>query len=90
MAHSFFNEDGTPKRKASSDKRHGITGIPLESGELDIHNNIPVIHAYIHCLKHLEHIGFTYNARHAFEDPNNPKQGMGSSKTAGEKEAVLH
>ena len=88
MAREYFNEDGTPKKKVKSDKRFGITGIPLEGGDLDIANNIPVIHAYIHVLKHLENAGFTFNARDAFEDPENPKQGMGTSKTKQEKEAV--
>ena len=60
----------------------------MESGDLEINQNIPVIHAYLHVLKHLEHIGYTYNARHAFPDPNFPKQGMGTTKTEEEKEFV--
>ena len=84
LAHSFFNEDGSPKKKVNSDRRMGITGIPMESGDLEINQNIPVIHGQLHVLKHLEHIGYTYNARHAFPDPNFPKQGMGTSKTPEE------
>ena len=36
----------------------------------------------------MEHIGYTFNARWAFEDPENPKQGMGSKKDEVEKWAV--
>jgi len=89
MAYEYFNEDGSPKKKSmKSDARLGLTGIPMESGDLDILANIPILHAYIHVLKHLENIAYTFNARHAFEDPSNPKQGMGSCKSADEKKAV--
>ena len=88
MAYELFNDDGTPKKKMKSDLRQGITGIPTENGDLDIHNNLPILHAYIHVLKHLENIGYTLNARHKFEDPENPKQGMGTKKTKDEKDAV--
>ena len=85
MAHQFFNEDGSPKKKVNSDTRMGITNIPLESGVLQINQNIPPVHGLLHVLKHLEHIGYTYNARYAFPDPAYPKQGMGSHKTEEEK-----
>ena len=88
MAYELFNEDGTPKKKLRSDQRFGITGLPMESGDLEIHANLPILHAYIHVLKHFENIAFTFNARHKFEDPQNPKQGMGTTKTAEETEAV--
>ena len=48
MAYELFNDDGTPKKKMKSDLRQGITGIPMEHGDLDIHNNLPILHAYIH------------------------------------------
>ena len=89
MAYELFNDDGTPKKKMRSDLRQGITGIPMESGDLEINANLPILHAYIHVLKHFENIAYTYNARHIFEDPDNPKQGMGSKKTQDEKDAVL-
>lgn len=88
MVKELFNEDGTPKQNLSSDRRKGITGLSSETGILDIHNNLPIMHAYIHVLKHMEHIGYTFNARWAFEDPENPKQGMGSKKDEVEKWAV--
>ena len=65
-----------------------MTAHPKETGELGINQNLPILHAYIHVLKHMEHIGYTFNARWAFEDPENPKQGMGSRKDEVEKWAV--
>lgn len=85
MAHTFYNEDGSPKKKVNSDRRLGITAIPLESGVLGINQNIPPVHGGLHILKHLEHIGYTYNARHAFPNPDFPTQGMGTTKTEEEK-----
>ena len=34
MAYELFNDDGTLKKKMKSDMRMGITGIPLEHGDL--------------------------------------------------------
>lgn len=89
MAHNLFFPDGSPKKKyVKSDVRQGITGIPMEHGDLEINQNLPVLHLYIHILKHFEHIGYTFNARYAFEDPDHPKQGMGTTKTEEEKAYV--
>ena len=35
-----------------------MTAHPMDKGELDINLNIPILHAWIHVLKHLENIGF--------------------------------
>ena len=81
FAKILFNEDGSYKqatKKLTSDEREGLTGHPIETGELEIALNIPVLHAHIHSLGHFEHIAFYHNARHAF--PNNtPIQGLGQS-----------
>ena len=89
MARALFNEDGTPIKKVKSDIRFGITGIPLESGDLEINQNIPVIHSGLRILGHFENISFIFNARHAFQDPDMPAQGMGKAKTGFEKQAVI-
>ena len=88
MAYELFDDYGRQKKNMKSDLRQGITGIPMESGDLEIHANLPILHAYIHVLKHFENIAYTFNARHKFEDPDNPKQGMGTTKTQDEKDAV--
>ena len=85
LASILFNADGTfkpGKKKLTSDQREGMTAHPMESGELQINLNIPILHAWIHVLKHLENIGFFFNARFSF--PNNtPIQGLGQRKQEG-------
>ena len=63
MARALFNDDGTPIKKVKSDIRFGITGIPLESGDLEINQNLPPVHSYLHVLYHLQNTNFTFNAR---------------------------
>ena len=46
--------------------RENITGLPYETGLLEINLNLPIIHAWIHVLKHLEQIAYFFNARHAY------------------------
>jgi len=89
MARRLFHEDGTPIKKMKSDMRSGITGRPMETGELQINQNIPPVHGYFHILDHFENIGFTFNARHAFQNPEMPIQGMGKAKSDYEKQAIL-
>ena len=55
--------------------RENITGLPYETGLLQINLNLPIIHAWIHVLKHLEQIAYFFNARHAFID-SWPIQGL--------------
>ena len=63
MAHRLFYDDGTPIKKLKSNQRDGITGIPMESGELQINLNLPPVHYYLHVLSDLENTAFTFNAR---------------------------
>ena len=85
LASILFNPDGSfkpGKKNLSSDAREGMTAHPMETGELDINLNIPILHAWIHVLKHLENIGFFFLSRFAF--PNNiPIQGAGQKKQEG-------
>ena len=40
--------------------------MPYETGLLQINLNLPILHAWIHVLKHLEQCAYFYNARHAY------------------------
>ena len=61
-----------------------MTAHPMDKGELDINLNIPILHAWIHVLKHLENIGFFFLSRFAF--PNIiPIQGAGQKKNKKEQ-----
>ena len=53
LALSLFNEYGSPKKKINSDRRMGITGIPIESSNSKINQNILVAHRYLRFLDQL-------------------------------------
>ena len=65
---------GQLNSKTSSEKRHGITYFPLETGYLRSNEILPPLHAKINLLNHVLEILYLYNIRHIF--PNNrPKTG---------------
>ena len=81
MANALFHPDGSQKKKylPNSDSRLGTTGHPSDTGDLGAQKNIPIVHATMNVVKHLQNIGHHLNAE-VFN------QGMSSGKKKSDED----
>jgi hypothetical protein len=80
-ANALFHPDGSQKKKnlPRSDDRLGTTGHPSDTGDLGAQKNIPIVHATMNAVKHMQNIGHHLNAEVE-------AQGMSSGRKKSEED----